>query len=117
MAEALLDGIRILDLTNRRGEIAGRLLADLGAEVWKVEPPGGVDSRRLPPFGPTGESLYWAVYGAGKRCIELDLATAAGKVQLREWASTADLLLESFAPGYLADLGLGEADLLSLIHI
>ena len=114
MAEALLDGIRILDLTNRRGEIAGRLLADLGAEVWKVEPPGGVDSRRLPPFGPTGESLYWAVYGAGKRCIELDLATAAGKAQLREWASTADLLLESFAPGYLADLGLGEADLRAL---
>ena len=111
MASTLLEGVSVLDLTNRRGELAGRLLADLGAEVWKIEPLGGVDSRRLPPFAPDGTSLFWIAYGAGKRCIELDLSGAADRARFIEWAAAADVLLESADPGYFAGLGLGEAEL------
>lgn len=72
---APLDGIRVIDATTRWGELAGRVLAELGAEVFKVEPPGGCESRRLGPWArgdgplPKGESLYWACVGAGKRSI------------------------------------------------
>ena len=107
----LLEGVRVLDLTNRRGELAGRLLADLGAEVWKVEPPGGVDSRHLPPFGPDGTSLFWTAYGAGKRCVQLDLTSEADRSVLRGWVTGADVVLESANPGELEALGIGEAAL------
>ena len=114
-----LSGIRVLDLTTARCEIAGKLLADLGAEVLKIEPPEGCDSRRMPPFedgredDPDG-SLYWAVYGRGKRSVVLDLASAEGQAQLRALAEGADILLESFEPGRLAGLGLGYEDLRAL---
>ena len=79
-----LSGIRVLDLTTARGEIAGKILADLGAEVLKIEPPEGCDSRRMPPFedgreGDPDGSLYWAAYGRGKRSITLDIASAEGR--------------------------------------
>ena len=79
-----LSAIRVLDLTTARCEIAGRILADLGAEVLKIEPPEGGDSRRMPPFedgreGDPDGSLYWAVYGRGKRSVVLDLASAEGQ--------------------------------------
>ena len=114
-----LSGIRVLDLTTARGEIAGKILADLGAEVLKIEPPEGCDSRRMPPFedgreGDPDGSLYWAAYGRGKRSITLDLASAAGRQQLRTLAEGADILLESFEPGRLAGLGLGYEDLRAL---
>ena len=60
--------IRVIDATTRWGELTGRILAELGAEVIKVEPPGGCESRRLPPFA-GDESLYWAAVGVGKRSI------------------------------------------------
>ncbi len=114
-----LSGIRVLDLTTARCEIAGRILVDLGAEVIKIEPPGGCEARRMPPFEDGREaepdgSLYWAAYGAGKRSIVLDLETGAGREQLRALAAGADVLIESFAPGRLAALGLGYEDLRAL---
>ena len=114
-----LSGIRVLDLTTARGEIAGKILADLGAEVLKIEPPEGCDSRRMPPFedgreGDPDGSLYWAAYGRGKRSITLDIASAEGREQLRTLAEGADILLESFEPGHLAGLGLGYEDLRAL---
>ena len=114
-----LSGIRVLDLTTARGEIAGRILADLGAEVLKIEPPEGCAARRMPPFedgreGDPDGSLYWAVYGRGKHSVTLDLASAEGRTQLRTLAAGADILLESFEPGHLAGLGLGYEDLSAL---
>jgi len=67
-----LAGIRVVDLADEKGELAGRLLADLGAEVVRVEPPGGARSRWLPPFH-GGTSLYFAHRNSNKRGVVLDL--------------------------------------------
>ncbi|MBT5774516.1 MAG: CoA transferase, partial [Dehalococcoidia bacterium] len=111
----LLAGVRVIDATNDRGELAGRLLADLGAEVIKIEAPEGVRSRRLPPFderpGHEGESLYWAAVGLGKRSVVLDLNHEAGQTQFRALVERADILLESFAPGRIAELGFSYEEL------
>src|SRR5579862_3271775 len=67
-----LEGTRVLDMAEEKGELCGRLLADLGAEVVRVEPPGGSPSRRLPPFAPDGTSLYFGYRNANKSSITLD---------------------------------------------
>jgi crotonobetainyl-CoA:carnitine CoA-transferase CaiB-like acyl-CoA transferase len=115
----LLDGIRVLDLATSRAELAGRILADLGAEVLKVEPTQGVDSRRRPPFDerPDGDggSLYWQAVGAGKQSVVLDLENdAAARQTLRELARRADILIESFDPGTMSAWGLSYAALSAL---
>ncbi len=110
-----LDGMRVVDLADEKGELCGRLLADLGADVIRVEPPEGAISRRLPPFVPRvgsagaendagndASSLYFAVRNAGKRGVTLDIGTAAGRERLHELLSSADIFIESFAPGTLA---------------
>ena len=107
----LLSGIRVLDLATSRAELAGRLLADLGAEVLKIEPPDGSASRRLPPFDADGESLYWASVGVGKQSVILDLDDLTDRRRLTELAGRADILVESFDPGYMADCGLSYKDL------
>jgi crotonobetainyl-CoA:carnitine CoA-transferase CaiB-like acyl-CoA transferase len=111
-----LDGIRVLDLTTRLAEATGRVLADFGAEVIKIEPPGGCDARFTPPFaegreGDPDGSLYWQSWGMGKRSVVLDLEDPGEREQLRALASGADMLLESFAPGHLEALGLGADEL------
>jgi crotonobetainyl-CoA:carnitine CoA-transferase CaiB-like acyl-CoA transferase len=116
MTSALLAGIRVLDLTNERAELAGRLLADLGAEVLKLEPPGGVSTRSLPPFDETGgdedgTSLYWAAVGLGKLSAVLDITTTEGRERLKALARVADVLIESFDPGTLDQIELGQAAL------
>ena len=88
---APFEDIRVIDTTSRWGELAGRILAEIGAEVVKVEPPGGCESRRLPPFA-NGDSLYWAALGVGKRSVVAEDATA--------FLSEADVFIESgFTPG------------------
>lgn len=105
-APRLLEGYRALDLTDRKGQICGRFLADLGVEVLKIEPPGGDPGRKLPPFaGDT--SLAFAHLNANKRTLELDLQTPEGQDRLRALAAETDVLIESSAPGWLAGLGLG----------
>ena len=103
-----LHGYRVVDLTTARGEMAGRLLADLGAEVIKVEPPAGCESRRLPPFAgdDLADSLFWASVALGKRSVVLDLESEVDRDQLLALIRTADVLIESFDPGTLAPLGL-----------
>src|SRR5436853_2285332 len=90
--------------------MAGRVFADLGAEVIKVEPPGGVQARRMGPFACDGsepESLYWASVGLGKHSVVLDVQQEGDRERLRGLLRTADVFLESFDPGVLEGLGLG----------
>ena len=103
-----LDGVRVIDLATQRAEMAGRVLADMGAEVIKVEPPAGAPSRSLPPFSESepGRSIYWAAVGFGKRSVIIDLDDEAGREDFRALLATADVLLESFDPGIMADWGL-----------
>lgn len=107
----VLDGVRVIDLTDHRGELAGRILADLGAEVLKIEPPEGVNSRSLPPFDGDGESLFWACYGLGKKCHRLNLEDVADRNRLLELVANADILLSSFDPGEAERLDMGDAAL------
>jgi crotonobetainyl-CoA:carnitine CoA-transferase CaiB-like acyl-CoA transferase len=114
-----LDGILVLDLTTTRGEFAGRVLADLGAEVIKIEPPEGADARRLPPFvdgldGHPESSLFWSAVALGKHSVTLDLATPEGRERMRDLVRDADVLIESFAPGTMEELGLGYRELSAL---
>jgi len=107
----LLKGLLMLDLTDDKGALCGKLFADMGADVIKVEPPGGCATRRIPPYldgqpGPDS-SLYFIAYEAGKRSITLNLECADGRGLLIELARKADFLVESFPAGYLDALGLG----------
>src|SRR5919199_168221 len=101
----LLRSYRVLDLTNELGELTGRILADLGADVIKVEPPDGDPSRWRPPFygdRPDPEaSLPWWASNLNKRSITLDLEHPDGQALFRRLVPTADFVLESFQPGYL----------------
>ena len=106
-----LDGIRVLDLATRMVELTGKTLADLGAEVIKVEPPGGCDARITPPFAADGRSLFWEAWGLGKQSVVCDIDTFAGQAELRALTASADVLVESFAPGHMAKRGLGPDDL------
>jgi len=101
-----LAGYRVVDLADEKGELAGRILADFGAEVIRVEPPSGARSRALPPFAPSGESLYFAYRNSNKLGHVLDLESEAGKAELLDLLARADLLIESEAPGRMAALGL-----------
>ena len=109
--ESALAGYRILDLTDDQGHYCGKILADLGADVIKVEPPGGDASRNTGPFYkdiPDPEkSLYWWAYNTSKRGVTLNIDTRDGKTVLQRLVKTADAVIESFAPGYMDSLGLG----------
>jgi len=107
-----LAGLRVVDLADEKGELCGRLLADLGADVLRVEPPAGARSRRLPPVH-AGASLGFAFRNAGKRGATVDLETAGGRARLHEWLAAADVLLESFAPVERERLALDPGDVLA----
>jgi crotonobetainyl-CoA:carnitine CoA-transferase CaiB-like acyl-CoA transferase len=110
--DGALAGIRVLDLSTPLAEATGRVLADLGAEVIKIEPPGGCAARSTPPFedgradDPDG-SLFWRSFGLGKRSVVLDLDDAADRARLCDLARSADIWIESFTPGTLDALELG----------
>lgn len=113
--EGALAGFRILDLTDHKGLYCAKVLADLGADVIKIEPPGGDPSRNTGPFykdTPDPEkSLFWWAYNTSKRGITLDIGTAEGKDIFLRLAKTADTVVESFSPGYMDGLGLGYSEL------
>lgn len=106
----LLAGYRVLELSGQEGLLAGKLLADLGAEVIKVEPPGGDPARDIGPFAPgvaaPEASLFWQALNAGKRGVTLDLERPQGRELFLALAATTDAVLESFPPGHLDKLGL-----------
>lgn len=103
-----LAGIRVLDLTRvLAGPYCTMLLADMGADVIKVERPGeGDDSRRFPPFV-EGQSTYFMDLNRGKRSVALDLKTREGKDAFLQLCRSADVLIENFRAGTMDDLGLG----------
>jgi crotonobetainyl-CoA:carnitine CoA-transferase CaiB-like acyl-CoA transferase len=101
-----LDGLKVLDCTDERGLLAGRLLADLGADVVQVEPTSGSAARNAPPMA-GGGSAFWDAYAANKRGITCDLDHPEGVAALRALASRADIFIESSEPGVFDRLGLG----------
>ena len=110
-----LDDCTVLDLTEGGFNWCGKVLADFGADVIKVEPPGGSPTREVGPFvdgrpGPE-RSLFWAAYCVNKRSVVVDLTEPAELARFRRLADGADILIESFRPGHMRGLGLGYEDL------
>ena len=107
MSARCLTGIRVLDLSQYLpGPYAGQILADLGAEVVKVEPPAGDPMRQVPPLDGDGLSAFYRLVNAGKTVVRIDLKDDAGKAAFLRLVDRADALIESFRPGALARLGL-----------
>ena len=106
---------RVLDLCDEKGIFCGRILADLEADVINVEKPGGDPSRNLGPFyrdaSDQQKGLFRLAYNANKRSITLDIERADGKEIFKRLVKKADVVLESFPPGYMSGLGLGYEDL------
>ncbi len=111
----MLEGYRALDLTDEKGFLCGKILAELGVDVIKVEKPGGDPARKIGPFwhdqADPEKSLYWFAYNSSKRGITLDLETEEGKRIFRDLVKTADFVIESFAPGDMDKLGFGYSEL------
>ena len=104
----LLEGLRVLDLSRMlAGPYGSMLLADMGAEVIKVEEPDGGDPMRVmgPPFLPDGESAYFLSINRNKKSMALDLTTPAGRDVFLDLARVADVVWENFRPGVLTRLG------------
>ncbi len=104
-----LERLRILELADEKGQFCGKLLGDLGADVVKIEPPGGERCRHVGPFlddipHPERSLSFW-YYNTSKRGITLDLETADGRGIFARLAATSDVILETFRPGYLGALG------------
>ncbi len=106
-----LFGLRVLDLADPKGVYCTKLLADLGAEVIRIEPPGGDPMRRIGPFfhdeQDPEKSLYFFHFNTNKRSVTIDLEDKAGQEIFKKLIRRADILVETFQPGYLDRLGLG----------
>jgi crotonobetainyl-CoA:carnitine CoA-transferase CaiB-like acyl-CoA transferase len=105
-----LQGLRVLELADEKGQFCGKLLGDLGADVVKIEPPGGEPCRHVGPFlddipNPDRSLSFW-YYNTSKRGITLNLATSDGRGLFKRLAAGADIILETFQPGHLASLEL-----------
>ena len=111
----MLSPYRVLDLSDERGLLAGQILADLGADVILVEPPGGSPARGIAPFAGdqpgADRSLFWWAYARNRRGVTCDIDTPAGQDLIRRLAATADFVIESDTPGAMAARGLGYDDL------
>ena len=109
-----LDGVRVLELARyQAGPRGGMILSDLGAEVIKIEKPGGEETRRSPPLV-RGQSVYFAVYNRGKKSLCLDLRHPRGKEIFAALVRTADIVLQNFRPGVMDEIGFGYARLCEL---
>ena len=113
--DAALTPYRVLDLTEGGLNWCGRVLADLGADVIKVEPPSGSPTRLRGPFyqdrADPEHSLFWYSYCLNKRGVTLDLESAEGRSRFKELAVASNIVLESAEPGYLPSLGVGYEEL------
>ena len=111
--EKLLGGYRALDLTDENGYLCGKILGDLGADVIKIEKPGGDAGRNHGPFYKDiihlEKSLFWMYFNASKRGITLNIETADGQDIFKKLVKNVDFVLESFPPGYMDTIGLGYA--------
>ena len=111
----MLAPYRILDLTTETGLMCGKLLGDLGADVIKVEKPGGDYARNIGPFyhntKDPEKSLYWFANNTSKKGISLDIETPKGQEVFKKLVKTSDCVVESFGPGYMENIGLGYSEL------
>lgn len=109
----MLEPYRVLDLTDVRGQVAGMILGDLGADVIRVEPPGGTDARRVGPFLPdgpeSGRSLSFAAYNRSKRSVVLALDSARGRRAFTRLVESADFVIDAGPPSLLDAAGMGFA--------
>jgi benzylsuccinate CoA-transferase BbsE subunit len=113
-SKSALASIRVLDLTEGGCMLGGKLFADAGADVIKIEPPGGSPSRIGPYYKNIQDpqkSLYWFAFNTSKRGITLNLLKPEGQELFKKLVKTADIVLESFSPGYMDGLKVGYADL------
>jgi crotonobetainyl-CoA:carnitine CoA-transferase CaiB-like acyl-CoA transferase len=113
--KSILESFKVLDLTDQTGSLCSKILADLGADVIKIEKPAGNQSRNLGPFFKnkvgTNTSLHWFASELNKRGITLDIETKDGQQLLLQLVSKADFVIESFPVGYLEELNLGYSSL------
>ena len=114
---ALLD-LTVIDLCDDKGQLVGKLLGEMGARVIKVEPPGGDHARDVGPFrndvpNPEQSLFFWA-FNTAKEGVTLDLRASQGQELLKALVRKADIVLESFDPGYLDSLGVGYEQLSSI---
>jgi crotonobetainyl-CoA:carnitine CoA-transferase CaiB-like acyl-CoA transferase len=100
-----LAGLRVVDMADEKAELAGRLLADLGADVVRVEPPGGAPTRAMPPVRGSA-SLWFEVRNTNKRSVVIDLDSEDGRADLEGLLSASDIWIETSRPGHLATIGL-----------
>src|SRR5262245_34269708 len=111
MPATALEDVRVLDLSDESASLAGRILADLGAEVILVEPPAGAPHRSLAPFvddiAGIERSYHHLYYNANKRSVVLDFDTDAGGERFRELVESADVIIVSGVPAVLESSGLG----------
>ncbi|GHF94258.1 MULTISPECIES: CoA transferase [Amycolatopsis] len=109
--DAPLRGVRVVESARRvQGPLAGHVLRLLGADVLRIEPPGGDPARGVPPLT-AGVSARFAALNAGKDAVELDLTHPAGRVAAKELVAAADVFLHNWAPGKAAAWGLDAPDL------
>jgi formyl-CoA transferase len=109
-----LEGVRVLELARyQAGPRGGMILSDLGAEVIKIEKLGGEETRRSEPLV-RGQSVYFSVYNRGKKSLCLDMRTPRGKEVFAALVPTADVVLENFRPGTMAQMGFGYDQLRAL---
>jgi len=110
-----LEGVRVIEIAHERACFAGKLLADMGADVIVVEPPNGSATRQYEPFvddQPDPErSLYWWHYNTSKRGVSLDLGSETGRELFLRLVATADFVIEAEDPGRMAELSLDYPDL------
>ena len=115
-ATSLLPGYRVLDLASSMGSFCGKVLRDLGMEVIKIEPPGGDAGRLEPPFAKGHAhregSLRFGYLNAGKKSVTLDITSESGRKIFLDLVAKSDIVLETFAPGELAQRRLGYGELL-----
>ena len=113
--EGMLSPYRVLDLTDEKGLFCGKLMGDMGADVIKIETPGGDAARNIGPFYhdevDPEKSLYWFATNTSKRGITLDIEKPEGLGIFKRLVKTADFVIESYSPGYMDGLGIGYADL------
>jgi benzylsuccinate CoA-transferase BbsE subunit len=115
VAQQPLSGYRVLDLSGPIGVYCGKLMADMGADVIKIEPPNGDPMRLIGPFvddkRDPERSIYWLQFNTNKRSITLDIQTNQGGKLFQRLAAQADIILETFKPGFLESMNLGYNDL------
>src|SRR5207302_871776 len=108
-------GLRVLDLADAKGALCGRLLADMGADVIKIEPPRGDQSRKYGPFFDDqvhhDKNLFFWFYNLNKRSLTLDLSRPRAVDLLKQLVCSSDVVIESYAAGTIERMGLGFEDL------